>query len=539
MSGRGCSPIALCRRALGPARRRGRPCSVASGAALAAGLGVSVMLTLSRVPASADFLLPRRSFYPFFAAFMRARQTPGLRFAVSWLALVLIVGAVGLVLWRIAAVHLEAHSAAAARRKTGWVPLAARLVGCLLIAAAARAALSAWLDVLQNAWFAPESLSPAEPVLALALASGTAFLAARACLAMGGQVLAGAGRSPSAEGGLAMGGQVLAGAGRSPSAEGGLALVDGGFPAVSGGGSRGSWKAAAVWCLSVLLCWFAAAAVAAGYGGRLTMALAAGIPAEPSGRLAVIVLTDDYEVRDVPLGVPGVADYSAESLAELERFGARRSVHRLAALRHACAGRALLGDADGMRKAAFESLQAGDPLAGLILLGNLARAPVSPANLAMLESLADEDRWRAGPHAAVALAAAYARFDKPQKAAYWLGRASQGSSAIPAGLLALPDADSRPAKVRGRLIAGAGLRVALYARDSAVPADLSPMALAASATTDGKGRFEFDGIGPGDYFLTVSFPAVKPASGIRVSGHRGDVRVAGKTVTLPPITLRW
>ena len=234
-------------------------------------------------------------------------------------------------------------------------------------------------------------------------------------------------------------------------------------------------------------------------------------------------------------------------------------MHRLSALRHVVWGRALLGDADGMRKAAFESLLAGDPLAGLMLLENLRRAPVSPANLALLDSLSDEARWRVGPHAAVALAAAFARFGKPDKAAYWLGRASQGASAIPAGLLGWPAAAGAPEKElrrplgwptrqgpigspavpprsERRLVGGAGLSVAIYGRELFLAG--GPLARGPLGVHDRgrRGRLRVRrhrarGLLPGGF-------RGKPASGIRVSGHRGDIRVAGKAVSLPDITVR-
>ena len=78
--------------------------------------------------------------------------------------------------------------------------------------------------------------------------------------------------------------------------------------------------------------------------------------------------------------------------------------------------------------------------------------------------------------------------------------------------------------------------MAIYGRELSSPADLSPAALSASTTADAEGGFEFDAIGHGDYFLAVF--RGKPASGIRVSGHRGDIRVAGKAVSLPDITVR-
>ncbi|MBI5210020.1 MAG: hypothetical protein HY927_08610 [Elusimicrobia bacterium] len=497
-------------------------------AALLAGSALALLLAFARAPSSADLLVPRRPFYFLFDPLVRAQQSPQGRLAVSWLGLLLLAGAAGLLLWRVGAAIFGGRGAVEAgvpaARGGGWARLARTagcVVGLMLIGSMARASMAAILDVIQNAWFAPASVDVAEPAVAFLAAFVVVFAAARAALALI-HAVSGERRTACACDDLASLGQASRAGGSGAPRRGREALK------------------AAGWCGAVAACWLACGVAAVAHDSGKSLAEAAGIPAGPAGHRTVIVLTEAdaprYEVRDIQPGAAGVAEYSPESLAKLLGLGGRSSVHARSALRHAYTGCAELSDADGMRRAASKALEAGDPLAGLLLLGNLGHAPATPANLGMLDALADEGRWRVGAHAAAMLTFAYARFQKPDKAAYWLKRASEGNAAIPAGLLDLPK-PVRPAKVRGRLAGGEGLDVALYARAQGLSAELAAMALAASTTAGAKGAFEFDGIGPGDYFLAVSFPGARPASGIRVSGHKGDIRVEGKDVAVPPLTI--
>ena len=128
------------------------------------------MISLSRAPASADFLLPRRAAYWWFEGFIRAQQTPGLRSAISWAALLL------------AGAGLAAWIAALARELAAWDPAARTLRRFLLCAAAVlgtawagRWALSLFLEISSSAWFPPESLDWREPALAFLAANHAAW----------------------------------------------------------------------------------------------------------------------------------------------------------------------------------------------------------------------------------------------------------------------------------------------------------------------------------------------------------------------------
>jgi hypothetical protein len=459
---------------------------------------VSGMLALARVPSGTDLLLPRRPFYPVFSLLIEAGARPWARTVASWLALGLTLAAGLLVLARF--VDLVRH------RKAGRLAVLAALLGLLAAGLLARSSLAGLLDVLQNAWFPPESLDILEPLLAFLFAAGTVFLAARAGLA-------------AAEAGLL----------------------------------TGSWMRAGFWALGLVCWWLGSLGLVAVHGGRSSLAGAAGIPSAPSGIVSLLVLTEgevpDYSVVEVPLGMPGRLDYSEESLAALERLAGRRSVHRLSALRHVYTARALACEAEAMREAAFRALEHGDPLAGLLLLGSLSHAPATAGNRKLLEALADEGRWRVGSHAAFLLSDAFSRFGDSKRAEALLGKASQVGSGIPAGLLA-GSRRAQPARIRGRFLLDKaaslpggmrlkGMRVSLYRRDRAMPPDLSAMTLSASTLLDRKGGFEFKDMPAGGYSLALVLGPRPPGRSLSVSGHKGDVRIAGKDVVLAPITLRF
>lgn len=459
-----------------------------------AGLAVSGMLTLSRVPASADLLVPRTVFHPLFGAVMKAQASPVLRGAASWLAILLTLAAVVLA--------LRAWSAQVRERKAGLLAVLGTLAGLAVLAAAARSSVAGLLDVLQNAWFPPESLDIREPLAAFLLAGVPVCLAVRAGLSASYAALA-----------------------------------------------KGSWVQPSLWLTSTAACWLASQAAVSAYGGGSTLADAAGIRSGTGGSIHLLVLTEgkapSHETVEVPLDMPGDVAATEESLALLERFADLRSVHRQAALRLAYTGRALLADAEATRKAAFAAARAGDPLARLLLLGSLAHAPATAGNRELLRGLADEGRWRAGPHAAFLLAKAFARFGDLKAAEHWLGKASLGASGIPAGLLGRPKT-ARPAAVRGRFVLegsgrdlGKGLRAALYARERTEPFELSAMTLAASTVLGSKGGFEFKDMPAGDYALVLVLGARRPGRDLRVLGHKGDIRVEGRDVSLAPITLRF
>ncbi|MBI5882370.1 MAG: hypothetical protein HZB91_04625 [Elusimicrobia bacterium] len=503
---------------------------VAALSSAALGLAVAVMRTLSRVPASDDLLLPRRAFYPFFAFFIKAQASPAVRGALSWLALALTLASLLLVLWRLWAGFKRGRSGAmgVSRGRAPWLAAVGLLAGSLAFAALARSSIATFLDMLQNAWFLPESLDIREPPLAFVLSAVPVFLAVAAI----------------------------------------LSLAETAFSSGPWKTAR-PWKTACGWTTALAACWLAAMIMAQGYGAGLSLAQSSGTSVGTPGSAFILVLTEkgipDYSVREAPLAVPGPVERAEDDLAGLERFSRLRSLQRLPALRHAYTGRAALADADGMRASALAALEAGDPLAGLLLLGSLSHAPANKDNLRMLETLADEKRWRVGPHAAFLLSAAFARFGVADRAGYWLGRASQGDAGIPAGLLVSPDS-AKPSKVRGRFVfegaavpvsgsrqrggsgKGEGLRVALYSRDRAIPADLSAMTLAASTVLDAKGGFEFRDMPGGDYSLALLLGTAESSTGpfragpargsLRVSGHKGDIRVEGKDVSLAPIFLR-
>ena len=396
------------------------------------------MISLSRAPASADFLLPRRAAYWWFEGFIRAQQTPGLRSAISWAALLL------------AGAGLAAWIAALARELAAWDPAARTLRRFLLCAAAVlgtawagRWALSLFLEISSSAWFPPESLDWREPALA--------FLAA----------------------------------------------------------NHAAWG---VFGASTVFCRAAGAARTEDSRGMLRRFFS---------RLVILVL---------PASLLCAIGVFRDDLGK-NNLEARRRLYRSLTLEL---------EPTGLREALASGLDRGDPLARLLLLRNLSRAPASPENLAALRPLADPLRWRIGPAASMLLAEASGHFgDAPGAAAL---RSSAGRGGIPPGLLAgLEDRAPGPAAGvgRGAFRGIAPRRAALFVREPGPDGDaIDPAGLVAAAAPNAKGRFEFKGLPDGDYFLALS----PPSGGIpeRAVGAPGDIRLkeGRRRVELKPIEVR-
>jgi hypothetical protein len=293
--------------------------------ALALATALAAVVYLPRLPPSADGLLRgSRALEPLIAW---AASRP-LRAALAGLAYLLLG----------ACMTLLARRALAARRRAGWAPRAAGALA--LVAGSARWALGAALDLLHNAWFAPESLSPAEPALtwlALAWTCLAGLRAAEAAVAW-----AAAGASPARA--VAFAGALLV-----P----GMALD--------------AWARLAY------------------DAGAASLEGAARLPPAPAGFRGLAVLAVDagkpvVHEAALPLGEPGRSDYGRARLSAAERFLERgRSVYRRAALRFLYSGRAFELDADGLRRALLAGLEDGDPLAATLLLEQAGCAPTADA----------------------------------------------------------------------------------------------------------------------------------------------------------------
>jgi hypothetical protein len=217
----------------------------------------------------------------------------------------------------------------------------------------------------------------------------------------------------------------------------------------------------------------------------------------------------------------------------------RRSARTLPALRELYRAEAMRWDEEGLRRALLLGAALGDGLARSLLLSHLEVARPSAEALASLGALADEDAYRVGPLGAARIARAYAHLGERERAGSWAAKAS-----IPEGLLGLEGGGAlAPGRVSGVVKGPPALRVALYRRpDAAAPYLLDAAGFVAAAEPDSRGRFAFEGLSAGRYFLAVAFPA--GAEGltreVSVAGHRGDILLDAKTraVARPLITLK-
>lgn len=454
------------------------------------------LFMIPRLPQSEDLILPRRPGSGFFSLAIAHREAlSAASLSLLWIAVL------GLAVVFLLAARRAWPALTSLRPQEKLKRLALCAAGLLALERAAHFAVSSSVDVIQYAWFMPESLDPREPLLT--------WLSLSLVLAL------------------------VVGAG------GALLGWTAGRP------DRRGW----VWAAGLLI-------VAAGAGaadqacydaGKASLAQAVGLAAAPARTRTFAVLIEkqgvpDYEVHRMDLGIRGQSDFSAESLAAVAAYVAsKRSVFMLAGLRFLYAGYAMQMDAESLRESLAEGHRLGDPGARAWLLENLACAPPGARQASYLALLDDESRYRIGPLAAAQLAAAYEHLGDGGKAASWRRR-----SGIPEGLLAAaaPGGALKPGSISGR-IKGAPrpARVGLYAhRDPQAPYALGPGQLIESTTTDASGRFEFKGLAAGSYFLAfyLDFDRGKAPETLRLRGHRGDVRLSKShpRAELAPLELR-
>jgi hypothetical protein len=468
-----------------------RPLSDSALPAALAALGLALFTWIDRLPAAADYVVPRHPGWGFFSLGLAAARGPGGRVLTA--AALLLLAAALLFLAR----SFWRGLGSAEQRRRLWTArgILALAAGVAVLAAGARLASAVWFDLLFNSWFAPGSVDLREPILAglgalwvvFWLGAALSFLARR--LTGGRQA----------------------------------ALVS----------CAGCAAAFAVPALALYI-WAAVACDAR----AASLARAAGIPRDPAGREILLVLTTGragagFEVYDVPVGMPGAADLSDASLQALEAYLARRprSVHRQQAERLLWEGYSRRQDVGRLRQSLLASSRGGDALAWLVLADHLSSAPPDALAAGLLDDLADERRWRIGGRAALLLAAAYAHLGRPERADGW-GRRGAAALGMPPELLppAAPGGALRPGAVSVAVRGPRPARAALYARQSPQePYALSPNRLVASAAADGQGRFRFKGLSAGDYYLVFSFkPGALPArhQAMVVRGHRGDIRLS-------------
>jgi hypothetical protein len=470
-----------------------RPLAGAVPPAALAALGLAAVILFDRLPAATDYVVPRRPAWAVYRLAMSAARGPADRFIP-----VVVLLLVGTALFLLAREFWLALDWRENRDRLKSAPAALGfLAGAGGLLWAARWAFATWFDLVLNAWFAPGDSDLREPILAALGVVWLVFFFSAALSALGRWAAGGFGRDLRRSAGCA------------------AAFL---IPALG------------------LHVW---AAVRCDAGAR-SLAQAAGIPREPVGRETVLVLTApqgraDFEVYDSAMGIAGIADLSEPSLRRLEGWLAGRplSVWRSQARRLLWEGYARRQDVGRLRASLWAAVRGGDCLAWFILAQHLAAAPPDALAAGLLDSLADERRWRIGGRGALLMAQAYAHLGLARPAATWSARADEALGVAP-GLSASPSLAGAlsPGAIRGSIHGLRRVRVALYARRGPQePYSLGPESLVASAWADGRGRFLFSGLSAGDYYLSLSVPSADlPArrEDVAVRGHRGDIRLSAR-----------
>lgn len=143
--------------------------------ALGAGAALSAMLFASRLPATLDFILPRRAGWALFALSFEALSRPGPRRAFTAAVSLLLVGALARFAWL-------AGAAVRGRKWTAGMFLGRGFLLALVVLLL-RWSFSVWFEVSQKAWFPFGSLNVLEPFANLLVCPVLVFLAMSAALA--------------------------------------------------------------------------------------------------------------------------------------------------------------------------------------------------------------------------------------------------------------------------------------------------------------------------------------------------------------------
>ncbi len=437
------------------------------------------MIFASRLPATLDFILPRRAGWFLFESGLAVLSRPSGREIFSIGVSLLFIGALSRFAFLI--------GGAVRGRKWSARDFLLRGLKIALVLALMRVSFTIWFEVSQKVWFPFGSMNAFEPFANFIVCSAIAFMTMRTSVRLLGA------KPPSFVPELA------------------------------------PWASGA-----------AAAAVLAWAGcGAWTSPVPARDAAAP--RRVFVVLTEE-EGRPGQTAYDIPAPPVAAVLDSLERGLGKSSAGKLQTLRFLYEARAKLMDADGLRRVLLAGARQDD-LARSLLLAHLSVAAPGAGAVAALGALADEKTYRIGPMGASRLALAYARLGEPAQAAAWARKAGEGPRGIPAGLLDLTTGGaSRPGLVAGRVDGLRPARVALYRKsDPAAPYLLDAAGLVASTVPDAKGRFSFTGLQSGRYYLALAFDSADaPRGEIRVSGHRGDLSLDARkaSLDLPPLTIK-
>lgn len=199
----------------------------------------------------------------------------------------------------------------------------------------------------------------------------------------------------------------------------------------------------------------------------------------------------------------------------------------------------------------FQFLEhAPTPVAAEVLLAKLADCPTTPEHLAILDRLADPNRFHwAEPERSRWFGAAYRHFGKSDRALEFLRRARLSGpefrSAM-AGIEPLADGTIRgELRLVGRPAEGARIGLVRAGKIGELAGVCRPFAwrqVAASTYADKQGRFEFRRIPEGDYVLVVTWSSIGRLRGRPMAvGHPGVIQINRfrPNVALPPVDLRF
>ncbi|MDX6768539.1 MAG: hypothetical protein SF051_03340 [Elusimicrobiota bacterium] len=447
----------------------------ARAAALLGAVALTAAAFASRLPAGPDFILPRRGGYALFQAAWALLGTPASRTAFAAAVTLMALAASVLLL-------LELRAAARPRRPRGAAGWAGLVAGPAFAAVLAWRGWSSGQDLIQLVWFPWECLDAREPLVVFALTAVLLGVAATASLAW----------------------------------------------------IEGRRKTATRLLLALI------AADVLGLASTRAYGVGESVAAPSPSRTAYTLLTEERDGPGHELYVLAPGAFGPDPRPALHRLLAgRRDARTLPALRELYRAEAMRWDEEGLRRALLLGASLGDGLARSLLLSHLESARPTPAAVAALGAVADDDAYRIGPVGAARIARVYARLGERERAEAWAARAS-----IPAGLLGLDGGGAlRPGRVTGKIKAPPAARVALYRRpDASAPYLLDASAFVGAAEPDASGRFSFEGLGAGRYFLVIAFPAPSQGfpEGVSVAGHRGDIVLDSRTAAVerPPVTVR-
>lgn len=439
------------------------------------------MTFASRLPATLDFILPRRAGWALFVAGYETLSRPGPRLTFTVFVTVLLLVSLARFVWLAAA--------SAKGKRWSLREFLTRGFSLAVVVLLLRWSFSLWFEVAQRAWFPFGSMNAAEPFVNLLVSSALIWLAMSAALACMDA--------------------------RIPSYARSLILPASGV-------------------LAGLILFLSCGGAAVGKYDRLRA------ESRASRRLFVVLTEEEGRsgqvAYDLPTGEDGA--FPDTAVAALEMLPLRR----LEILRDHYERRAKLMDPAGLRWALLEGVKYGDELARSLLLENLSAAAPSPEAFDALARLSDETVHRVGPIGASRIALAYAHLGDAGRARTWALKAAAGPRGIPAGLLDLTGGGAlKPGRISGRLEGLKPLKIALYRKsDPAAPYLLDAGALVASSAPDSNGRFSFEGLTAGRYYAAFAFAPNASRGELRVSGHRGDLILDARkpALALAPLTIK-